>query len=329
MHEMEAIMATQENRQKLISVVVPAYNECEVIHEFHTRLMKVLDKLNFSWEIIYVNDGSTDETEKILQNFHDHDKRVGYIDFTRNFGKEIALTAGIDRAKGDAVIVIDADLQDPPELIPELLRKWLEGNDVVYAKRTSRIGETKLKKVTAQAFYRVINKLSKVKIPEDTGDFRLLSRRSVESLLELREYNRFMKGLFSWIGYEQIGIPYNRDKRYAGKTKWNYWKLWNFALDGITSFTTTPLLVASYLGLATSFIAFIYVIFVLYKTLFYGNPVAGYPSLMCVILFLGGIQLLSIGVIGEYIGRIFNESKKRPLYLIKDYVSSESPPPEI
>jgi len=245
------------------------------------------------------------------------------VDLSRNFGKEIALTAGIDHAKGDSVVVIDADLQDPPELIPELVEHWKEGYDVVYAKRVARAGERAIKKATAHTFYRVMNKVSKLKLPEDTGDFRLMSRRAVDSLKELREHHRFMKGLFAWIGYRQKAVTYKRDARYAGQSKWNYWSLWNFALEGITSFTTVPLLAASYLGLLTSLTAFIYAVYVVYKTLVYGDPVKGYPSLMVVILFLGGIQLLAIGVIGEYIGRIFNETKRRPLYILKDYIPSD------
>ena len=274
---MEKNFANSPTRKTMISIIVPAYNEDEVVLEFHRRLINVLDKLEYRWEIIYVNDGSTDGTIQILHNFHDHDKRVAIIDLSRNFGKEIALTAGIDRSKGDAVVVIDADLQDPPELIPELVDHWVNGYDVVYAKRLSRTGESSIKKLTARAFYRVMNKVSKVNIPEDTGDFRLMSRRAVDSLKELREYHRFMKGLFSWVGYPQKAVSYKRDARYAGKTKWNYWRLWNLAIEGITSFSSAPLLVASYFGLLTSFTAFIYAAYVVYKTFVYGDPVKGYP----------------------------------------------------
>ncbi len=315
-----------DNRQDtntLISVVVPVFNEEKVLPIFHERIVSVLEKIPEKSEVIYVNDGSTDNTLKIIKSIKTKDKYVAIVDLSRNFGKEIALTAGIDHAKGDTVIVIDADLQDPPELIPELLKHRKEGYDVVYAKRVSRSGEGAIKKGTAHIFYRVMNIVSKIKVPEDTGDFRAMSRRAVDSLKELREHHRFMKGLFSWIGYQQKAITYKRDARYAGQTKWNYWKLWNFALEGITSFTTAPLLAASYLGLTTSLTAFIYAAYIVYKTIVYGDPVRGYPSLMVVILFLGGTQLLAIGVIGEYIGRIFNETKRRPLYILKDFIPSD------
>ncbi len=252
------------------------------------------------------------------------DPRVAIIDLSRNFGKEIALTAGLDHARGDAVIVIDADLQDPPELIPELVAKWQEGYDVVYARRTARDGETLLKKTTAKLFYRFIQGINRVKIPADTGDFRLLSRRAVDALKQLRETHRFMKGLFAWIGFPQVAVNYRRDPRFAGKTKWNYWQLWNFALEGITSFTITPLKIATYVGLFTACGSFAYALFVIYKTLAYGDPVQGYPSMMVVVLFLGGVQLMTLGVIGEYLGRMFNETKRRPLYFINSFQPSAS-----
>jgi glycosyltransferase involved in cell wall biosynthesis len=215
-------------------------------------------------------------------------------------------------------------LQDPPELIPEFIEKWQAGYDVVYAHRKSRDGETIIKKTTAKLFYKFIQGVSRVKIPEDTGDYRLLSRRAVDALKQLRETHRFMKGLFAWIGYPQISVDYHRDPRFAGKTKWNYWQLWNFALEGITSFTINPLKIATYLGLTTSIGSFTYALFVIYKTLVYGDPVQGYPSLMVVILFLGGVQLMSLGVIGEYLGRMFNETKQRPLYFINNFKPAES-----
>ena len=307
----------QNGNELTLSVVVPAYNEEEVLPAFHKRLCDVLDKLSISSEILYINDGSNDKTLEVLNTLQD--SRVAIIDLSRNFGKEIAMTAGLDHAKGEAVIVIDADLQDPPELIPEFIKKWQEGYDVVYARRTARDGETFIKKATAKLFYRFINGVSRVKIPEDTGDYRLLSRRAVEALKQLRETHRFMKGLFAWIGYPQVAVDYRRDPRFAGKTKWNYWHLWNFALEGITSFTINPLKIASYIGLTTSVVSFTYALFVIYKTLFFGEPVQGYTTLMVVILFLGGVQLMSLGVIGEYLGRMFNETKHRPLYLINSF----------
>lgn len=304
------------NQISTLSIVVPVHNEADVLPEFHKRLTMVLDVLDFESEIIYVNDGSNDRSQSVINDFQD--QRVTIIELSRNFGKEIALSAGLDHSNSDAVVVIDADLQDPPELIPELIQKWKAGYDNVYARRTARDGESLFKKISAKAFYRVIHGVSKVDIPENTGDFRLLSRRAVNSLKQLREHHRFMKGLFAWIGYQQIAVDYHRDPRFAGKTKWNYWQLWNFALDGITSFTITPLKIATYLGLTTASGSFLYAMFIIYKTLAYGDPVKGYPSLMVVILFLGGLQLFSLGIIGEYLGRMFDETKQRPLYLIKD-----------
>ena len=304
-------------------MVIPAYNEQEVLPEFHKRLSAVLKSMPIEAEIVYVNDGSTDNTLAIMKHLRESDTNVALVDLSRNFGKEIALTAGLDHTNGDAVVVIDADLQDPPELIPELIRHWSDGYDVVYAKRVSRDGESRIKKATAYAFYRLIQVINRVRIPEDTGDYRLLSRRAVDSLIQLREQHRFMKGLFAWIGYPQKAVPYHRDHRFAGQTKWNYWKLWNFALEGITSFSIAPLKMATYVGLVTALGAFIFALFIIYKTLVYGDPVAGWPSLMVVILFLGSIQLITIGIIGEYLGRMFNETKQRPLYFLKDYQPSQ------
>lgn len=300
------------------SIVVPAYNEQEVLPEFHRRLCGVLAALAGDSEIIYVNDGSRDNTLGVLQELRRHDSRVSIIDLSRNFGKELALTAGLDYASGLATVVIDADLQDPPELIPALVEQWHAGYEVVYAKRTERSGETWVKKLTAKLFYRVIRRVSEVEIPEDSGDFRLLSRRALDALKQLREQHRFMKGLFAWIGYSQKAVLYRRDARFAGTTKWNYWKLWTFALEGITSFTTAPLKIATYVGVLAALLAFMFAIFIVYKTLAYGDPVRGYPSLMVIVLFLGGIQLVALGVIGEYLGRMFTETKHRPLYLVKD-----------
>lgn len=308
----------------LISVVVPVYNEQEVLPEFHRRIFSVLSEAKIAIEVVYVNDGSTDGSLSVLQGFHKADRRIAIVDLSRNFGKEIALSAGLDHAKGDAVVVIDADLQDPPELIPELIKNWKEGYDVVYAKRSVREGETFLKKLTAKLYYRLIRKVSRIAIPEDTGDFRLLSRRAVDSIKLLREQHRFMKGLFAWIGYPQKAVLYRRNPRFAGNTKWNYWRLWTLALEGITSFTTAPLKIATYFGLVTSFVAFAYGSVIIYQTLMFGNPVAGYPSLMVAILFLGGVQLMAIGIIGEYLGRMFNETKNRPLYLINEYQPSDA-----
>ena len=306
----------------LISVIVPAYNEEIVIKSFYQKISSVLDSQSFDAEIIFVNDGSTDSTLEILLQLKELDFRIIIVDLSRNFGKEIAMTAGLDCCKGDAVVIIDADLQDPPELIPELILKWQAGYDVVYAKRISREGESPLKKLTSKTFYRILKHLSRVNIPEDTGDFRLMSRRAVNALNSLRERNRYMKGLFAWIGYPQIAVLYHRDPRYAGETKWNYYGLWNLAVEGITSFSTAPLKISTYMGLLTATGAFLYGIWIILKTLIYGDPVAGFPSMMAIILFLGGTQLLALGIIGEYLGRVFSESKQRPLYLINGLYQS-------
>jgi glycosyltransferase involved in cell wall biosynthesis len=316
------------NDKPTLSVVVPAYNEQEVLPEFHRRLGAVLDSISLSAEIVYVNDGSRDDTHGVMQTLQQNDPRVAVVDLSRNFGKEIALTAGLDHTHGDAIVVIDADLQDPPELIPELIKQWQSGYDNVYAKRMEREGETFLKKATAHAFYRTIQKMSRVKIPEDTGDFRLLSRRAIDSLLQLREQHRFMKGLFTWIGYPSISVPYKRDPRFAGETKWNYWKLWNFALEGITSFSIGPLKMATYMGFMVASAAFLYAIFIITKTILYGESVRGYPSLMVVVLFLGGVQMIGLGIIGEYLGRMFNETKGRPLYFVNAYIAAQESIPE-
>jgi polyisoprenyl-phosphate glycosyltransferase len=301
----------------LISIVVPVYNEADGIAEFHSRLSVVRIKLAERSEVIYVNDGSCDKTFVILRSLRERDPSVSIVNLSRNFGKEIALTAGLDHSDGDAIILIDADLQDPPELIPILIKRWRETNaDVVFARRTSRTGESWLKKATAHSFYRIINALSVQTVPVDTGDFRLLSRRAADAVKICREQHRFMKGLFAWIGYRQVAVPYERDKRFAGDTKWNYWRLWNLSLEGITSFTTAPLRVATYTGLFTAVLAVLYGIYITGRTILFGNPVAGYPSLLVIMLFLGGVQLLSLGIIGEYLGRVFNETKKRPLYFI-------------
>lgn len=307
-----------------ISVVVPAYNEQEVLRAFHARTTSVLKELGEAYEILYINDGSTDGTLRLMHDLRSEDPSVTIVDLSRNFGKEIALTAGLDQSRGEVVIVIDADLQDPPELIPDFLDEWRNGFDIVYAVRTERAGESWLKRATAGAFYRLIQSMSRVAIPKDTGDFRLMSRRAVNALGRLREQHRFMKGLFSWIGYPSKPIYYKRDPRFAGETKWNYWKLWNFALEGITSFSIAPLKIATYVGLATASFAFIYAIFIIYKTMMFGEPIRGYPSLMVVVLLIGGVQLVFIGVIGEYLGRVFDEVKHRPLYLLNSVHHNKS-----
>lgn len=303
-----------------ISVVVPVFNEEQVLPEFHRRLAAVLAAIDYPSEVVYVDDGSSDGSLSCLQRLQEADPALAIVSLSRNFGKEAALTAGLEYAGGDAVVVIDADLQDPPELIPQLVSRWQQGYDVVYARRTARDGESMAKRLTAYCFYRVADRLCNIRIPRDTGDFRLLSRRVVDTLTQLQEGHRFMKGLFAWVGYRQTAVDYRREPRLAGCSKWNYWKLWNFALEGITSFTTTPLKVATYLGLCIALGAFVYGLYVIADTLLHGNPVPGYPSLLVIMLFLGGAQLIALGVIGEYLGRMFDETKGRPLYVVSDFL---------
>jgi glycosyltransferase involved in cell wall biosynthesis len=302
-----------------LAVVVPAYNEADGLPSFHARLAAVLDRLDLASRIIYVDDGSSDGSWSAMAGLAEIDVRVQAIRLSRNFGKELALTAGLDAADADAVILIDADLQDPPELIPDFIARWREGHDVVFGTRLARDGESWLKRASAAAFYRVMGRLSATPIPADAGDFRLLSRRAVDALRGLRERHRFMKGLFAWVGFRQCELPFRRDPRLAGRSKFNYWKLWNFALEGITSFSTVPLRLATYVGLLTAVVAFGYGAWILLKTLLWGDPVAGYPSLMSVMLFLGGVQLVALGIIGEYLGRLFDEVKQRPLYLVQEW----------
>ena len=306
--------------KKLVTILVPAYNEQEVLNMLYERLKKIMDEnSNYDFEILFVNDGSKDNSLKIMQELRKKDNRVCYLNLSRNFGKETGMIAGLDYSKGDAVIIIDADLQDPPELIPEMIKYWEEGYDDVYAKRRSRKGETWLKKFTSTMYYKVLQGFTKIQIQKDTGDFRLLDRRCVEALKSMRESQRYTKGMFSWIGYNKKEILYDRDPRAAGQTKWNYKKLVDLSIDGITSFTTSPLRWSAILGIIVSIIGFIYMLYIIIKTLVYGIEVPGYASTMVIILFLGGVQLIFLGVIGEYLGRAFYETKGRPLYFIERY----------
>jgi polyisoprenyl-phosphate glycosyltransferase len=316
-------MTDAKQAKQTISIVVPAYNEDEGLAEFHRRVTVVLNNLSMDGEIVYVNDGSHDQTLEVLKKLQAMDSRVVIVDLSRNYGKEIALTAGLDHASGDAIVPIDADLQDPPELIPNLVAKWREGYDVVYARRISRASESWIKKATASTFYRLMQRLGgKVIVPANVGDFRLLDRKALNALKQIREQHRFMKGLFASIGFRQIALDYHRDARFAGETKWNYWRLWNFSLEGITSFTIVPLKLSTYIGLLTAFFAFIYGLYIFGKALFIGDPVPGFPSVMVMIAFLGGVQLIVLGIIGEYLGRVFNETKNRPLYFVRDVLRS-------
>jgi len=311
---------------KLISILIPAYNEEPVLEHLFTRLANLAnDTKDYNFEFLFINDGSKDKTLDIIKSYADMDPRVSYINLSRNFGKEIGMIAGLDHAQGDAVVIIDADLQDPPELIPEMIKLWEDGYDDVYAKRKSREGETWFKKFTSKMYYKTLQSVTRIPIQEDTGDFRLLDRRVVEALKQFRESQRNTKAMFSWVGFHKKEIMYNRDPRAAGETKWNYIKLVELAIDGITSFTTAPLRVSTYAGITVSVFTFLYLVYLIIRTIFFGTDLAGYPSMMAVILFLGGVQLISLGIIGEYIGRIFNETKQRPLYLIEEYHNGTTP----
>ena len=301
----------------VLSFVIPFYNEAANVTNLYERLRAVMANRSESWECVCVNDGSTDGTLEALMALHTQDARIRVIDLSRNFGKEAALTAGLDYAQGQAAIPLDADLQDPPELIPALVEKWQEGFDVVNAVRLSREGESWAKRASAHAFYRVFNRISTVSIPEDTGDFRLLSRPVLDVLRALPERRRFMKGLFAWVGFKSTSVPYHRAPRHGGQTAWSYWRLWRLALEGILSFSEAPLRVASYLGFLVSTLSFLYTLDLLVQTLLFGNSVKGYPSLMVALLFLGGVQLMALGVIGEYLGRVYDEGKGRPVYVVR------------
>lgn len=305
---------------KKISLIVPAYNEEESISFLYNRVKKVMDEMvNYEFELLFVNDGSKDNTEEIIKKCRDKDKRVNFVNLSRNFGKEIAMLAGLDYATGDAVIFLDADLQDPPELIPELVKYWEEGYDDVYARRNKREGEPIFKKVTSKLYYIVLQSLTNVKIQKDTGDFRLLDRRCVNALKKLREVQRCSKSMFSWIGYNKKEVRYNREKRVAGKTKWNYKKLFNLAIDGITSFTTSPLRIASYISIPTILTFVIYLIYVIIKCTRLNIFPEAFQAIILLILFFSTVQILLFGIVGEYLGRIFNETKNRPLYLVDTY----------
>ena len=316
------------NIKKLITILVPAFNEEEVVNLFYDESCKVIDQIDtdkFSFEFLFINDGSTDQTLNILESLRENDKRVCYIDLSRNFGKEIALSAGFDNinSKSDAIIIMDADLQDPPFLIENMIIEWEKGYKDVYAKRSSRKGESALKKTTSYFFYRILSFFSDVPIQKDTGDFRLLDRKAFLALQAMRESQRYTKGLFSWIGFNKKEIEFDREDRKAGVTKWNYWNLINLAIEGITSSSVKPLRLASFMGVIISLFSFLLLIKVLIKTTFFNENIQGYPSMMVAILFLGGVQLISIGLIGEYLGRVFKETKNRPLYFLNETKNNE------
>lgn len=299
-----------------VSIVVPCYNESDGLYPFHARLKAALRRQALAVEIIYVDDGSVDDTSDVIDTLRSSDKHVGTIELSRNFGKEAAVTAGIDHASGDAVIVIDADLQDPPECIPDMVDAWRSGYDVVAMKRGDRSTDSLFKRLSARCFYRILSTLSDVRIPENVGDFRLLSRRAVDAVKAMPERNRYMKGLFAWVGFRTIEIEYKRDPRFVGESKWPLFKLVGLALDGITSFSIAPLRLASMAGGLVAMCALLYGASMLIKTLLFGDSVAGFPTLIVMISFLGGAQLMAIGLLGEYVGRLLVESKQRPLYFV-------------
>ncbi len=298
-----------------LSIVVPCFNEDDALGHFWTTIVPFLETLLVRWEIVFVNDGSSDRTLAKLLEMHRADRRAKVVDLTRNFGKEAAMTAGLDHARGDMVAVMDVDLQDPPELLGEMVDLWRQGYDVVVARRVSRFDDTAIKRVSAGQFYRVFNSISPSKIPADVGDFRLMDKRVVAALQQLPERVRFMKGLFAWVGFPTATVDYERPVRQAGTTKFNYWRLWNFALDGITSFSTLPLRIWSYFGVFVAAVCFIYGLIIIGQTLIFGIEVPGYASQLTVMLFLGGMQLMGLGIMGEYLGRIYSETKHRPIYL--------------
>jgi len=308
----------------LLSLVVPMFNEEEGVQGFFARLIPILRTVTEDYEVVCIDDGSSDRTLLSLALERGKDERIKVLSLSRNFGKDTALSAGLDYARGQAVIPIDADLQDPPELIPQMVAKWREGFDVVYARRTSRDSDDTQKRVTAGMFYRIHNWMADVRIPDNVGDFRLMDRRVVEALKHLPEKTRFMKGLFAWVGFKQVGIDYRREARAAGTTKWRYWKLWNFALDGITASSTVPLRIWTYFGVALGLFSMAYACWLVVHTMIYGNPVPGYASLMVTVLTLGSINIVATGILGEYVGRIYNEVRGRPLYLVRETMGLES-----
>jgi dolichol-phosphate mannosyltransferase len=301
----------------IYSVVVPVYNEEQVVLESYKRLKKVMDSVNEPYEIIFVNDGSRDKTAFIVNEICEKDKNIKFLDFSRNFGHQIAITAGMDYTEGEAIIVIDADLQDPPEVIPKMIEKWKEGYEVVYGKRIERKGDTFFKKFTAAAFYRLLRRMTDVDIPVDTGDFRLIDRKVCIALSNVGERSRYIRGLISWLGFKQTGVEFSRDKRFAGETKYPLKKMIKFAFDAITSFSYKPLKIATYAGTVISFVGFIYLLVIIFQVLFTKNTQPGWASLMAITIVFNGIVLMILGIIGEYIGRIYDEAKGRPLYIVR------------
>lgn len=304
--------------KKMISIIIPVKDEEKAIAPFVEEISLHINLLPFGFELIFIDDGSSDNTLGIIKSLSKSDERIKYLSFSRNFGKEAAMSAGIDYAKGDAVIPMDVDLQDPPEVIPKFIQKWQEGYDTVYGYRLARNEDTIIKKLTAGIFYKFFNKISENPIPYNAGDFRLMDQKVISVLKNMKEQNRFMKGLFSWPGFSVTSIGYERPARAYGKTKFNMWKLWNFAVDGITSFSTWPLRIWSYIGGGIAFVSFVFMMFIVLRTILMGRDFPGYASIMSAILFFGAMQLISVGILGEYIGRLYMESKKRPTYVLKE-----------
>jgi glycosyltransferase involved in cell wall biosynthesis len=326
---METVMQARRSDAILYSIVIPVYNEAEVLPSLYNRLIRVMEGLVEPYEIIFVNDGSWDDSTALLRDFQDRDARVKFLSFSRNFGHQIAITAGLDYSSGQAAVVMDADLQDPPEVIPRLIEQWRKGYDIVFAVRAKRQGEGFFKRATAALFYRLFRRMAATEIPLDAGDFRLMSRRAVEALQSIRERNRFIRGLAGWIGFRQTAVTYVRDVRQAGETKYPLKKMLRFALNGLLSFSVVPLQLASYLGFLISSIGFFYIVYAIGLKLFTDRVVLGWTSVMVAVLFLGGVQLISLGIIGEYIGRIYDEVKQRPLYVVDEAKGFEplQPPP--
>ena len=305
---------------KKISVLIPCHNEENTLPLLYPELVKLMDSsLPYQWELMFVNDGSSDGTLQVLRQLRQQDPRVNYVDLSRNFGKEAAMLAGFDYVTGDCMIIIDADLQDPPELIPEMIKWWEQGYEDVYARRKSRGRESWLRKRLSLLFYRMLQSSSRFDVLQNVGDFRLLDRCCIDALRQMRESERYTKGMFSWIGFKKKEVEFDRGDRIAGSSSWNFRQLFSLAIDGITSFTNLPLRISTVVGFIVSMLAFIYMIYVFIKALIWGDPVQGYPSLVILLLFLGGIQLLSLGIIGEYIGRIYNETKNRPDYIVRNF----------
>lgn len=305
---------------KKITLLIPAYNEELSLPSLYKELVGLMDnQLNYEWEVLFVNDGSRDKTLECIKELRVSDKRINYVDLSRNFGKERAMLAGFDYATGDATVIMDADLQDPPSLIPEMIKYWEEGYDDVYALRKDRGKESWLRKKLSLAFYDILQRSTRIEVLPNVGDFRLLDRSCIEALKKLRESERYTKGMFCWIGFRKKEIKFDRGNRTAGNSSWNFFSLFGLAIEGVTSFTTVPLRFATIMGVIVSLTSFIYIMYIILKVFLWGEPVQGYPSMMCVILFLGGVQLLSLGIIGEYLSRVFCESKNRPTYIARDY----------